>query len=796
MAVYSLLIAVATVLETQHGTAFVKVMIYYSPLFIFLQILMILNFIFVTLRYKLISNKKWSYMIVHLAYIVILIGAFVTHVTSHEGLMHIREGQKTNLVAYEDQDGSYHEFRVPFEIELIDFKIDRYPGSNSPSSYESMLRVYDGDNQFEQKVYMNNVLDLKGYRFYQASYDQDELGTILSVNYDVIGRIITYIGYFLLILSFLVMLFDKNSRFRLLWNKLENKTEDNFVPKKIRTHTTKSILALVFCSFLSIGLYQETVEASPFDISREHAELFGTLPIQSASGRIIPINTLASEFVRKFGASSKLHGMTDEQALLSFMVYPGTWSKTPFIEVKNKELLEKYGWKDKVISYRDAFDKNGRYRLAKDVELIYIKNPSRRNHLEREILKLDDKLNILHELISNRMLRMFPNSLDTVNYRWYAAGESEFLPKSDFSNDIRSLSNKYYESVANAVNTKDWTYANSMLNEIKEYQIKHDISHMIDEQKLKIERLYNLYNLPIKCLLAYLVLGILMLIAFFFEGGEKKNKLTPVKKGLIFLTILALIVHTISLGMRWYISGYAPWSNSYETMVFLSWAGVLGGFVFIHRNFLVLTLATLFGALVLLFSNMSWMDPQITPLVPVLKSPWLLAHVAILIVSYGFLGICCMIGTAYLCMSCFKKYQDSFLLKQMSIINELSMILAVALLAIGIFLGAIWANESWGRYWSWDPKESWSLISLIIYAIVMHLKIIRKDDDYLFNLLSQISFLSILMTFLGVNYFLTGMHSYGNNDALSSIPIVAYIAFVLFFTAPGILSYVKLKKKN
>lgn len=808
MAIYSLLIASATIIEKVQSTEVAKALIYYSPLFIFLQLFMVINFIFVTIRYKLIAKNKISYLLVHAAFIVILIGATITHLTSQEGLMHIREGNGSNQFVYKTQ-GTYKTINLPFYIELIDFKIERYPGSQSPSSYESNLRIHENDRVFEKRVFMNNVLDLNGYRFYQASYDQDEMGTILSVNYDVPGRIVTYIGYMLLIISSSVFLFDKHSRFRKLWYKLEHKVDfddDNInknKDKKFSKALNKTQKALSLCALaLVLGATTISPKVMAFDkvatISKDHASLFGTLALQSTNGRIEPINTFGNEFIRKFKATSLLNGNTHEQILLSIMIYPKDWAVTELIEIKDPNIIKRYGFTNKKrISYKDAFDENGRYRLAKDVEAIYLKNPAQRNHTDREILKLDDKINILNELLQHRLLRIFPKKGD-VNNRWLSLGERELFASNVDFDEAYLLLSSYLIAIKDAQISNNWTDANKKLQDLKDYQIKNSPTNLISKDKLLIERLYNILDLNLYIKFLYLALGLLMSIAFFKDKKSKTNKkkCLSFKNILTFLSLLLFFAHSVSLVMRWYISGYAPWSNSYETMVFLSWAGVFCGFIFVKRNYLVAALAILFGGIVLLISTMSWMDPQITPLVPVLKSPWLLAHVAILIISYGFLGLCCMIGTAQLCLSCIHNKKYTFILSQMTIINELSMILGTALLAIGIFLGAVWANESWGRYWSWDPKESWALISLIVYAIVLHIRWVASKSDYIFNTLSVHAFLSILMTFLGVNYFLNGMHSYGSNDALSSIPFYIYIAFIVFFILPCSLAYIRQKHKN
>ena len=781
LVMYAVLMAIATIIEKFHGTPVAKGLIYYSPLFLLLQLLMILNFIGVTVRNNLTHWKKGSYLIIHLSFATILSGAFLTHLMGKEGILHLREGEKSHLLIVQ-KDGTQVTEELPFEVELTDFKLVRYPGSQSPSSYESYLKIYIDKEVREEKIYMNNVLDLKGYRLFQASYDPDEKGSILSVNHDAIGRNITYTGYTLLFIGLLGMLFDKHSRFRRLWKQLK--------------YGSFAILCLCLQ-----GMGTE-VNAQEIVISRSHAKAFGTLPMQSANGRIIPINTFASEIVRKFKAKEVIGGLTPDQFLLSVLTYSADWALIPLFEVKEEELSHRYGWKEGRIAYRDAFDERGDYMLSAVIEKIYRKNPSERTRTDKELLKIDDRINIFHELLSNRMLRIFPSKQDTIHYRWAASGEVMTVDSARLSKEaiqILALSNQYLLKVKEASQTHQWTKADSLLNEIKEYQLQNCQGSLIKTQKLEAEVFYNDMNLHRICRMGYLILGGFLILLTLRTGGilhamPKWEK--TLQKTLLCGTFFFFLLHTLNLGLRWYISGYAPWSNSYETMVALSWAGVLCGFVFVNRNRLVTSLATLFGGIILFVSGLNWMDPQITPLVPVLKSPWLMAHVASLVMAYGFLGISCMIGTAYLLLCRTQKETTHKMLSQLTIINELSMTLGLSLLAVGIFLGAIWANESWGRYWSWDPKETWALITMVIYTGVLHYQWFKKgNDNKLFNLLSQWSVLSILMTFLGVNYFLSGMHSYGSHDALSAIPVWAYLIFGLFFIVPAVWAYGHAKKR-
>lgn len=779
MILYALFMALATVIEKYEGTPVAKALIYYSPLFLLLQLLMIVNLAGITFRRRLYSPGKWVYLLLHGAFVVILTGALITHLFGQEGMMHLREGEKSNRILIKSGSGQI-ESTVPFEVELIDFELIRYPGSQSPSSYESKLRLHVDGKTTEEKVYMNNVLDLKGYRFFQASYDADEQGTILSVSYDVAGRTVTYCGYTLLFFGLLCCFIHRNSRFRRL----------------VRQLNSLQFFFLLACLGFSIP-----TDAQSLSIPVSHAERFGALPMQSIHGRIIPVNTFASEVVRKLQSENAIQGQTPEQFLLSLFTTPAEWANRPLIRIEEPDICQYYHFTGNRISYRDAFDTDGYYRFGEKVEEAYVKSPAMRTRFDKELMKVDEKINTLHQLFNFQLIRLFPVATDTIYHRWHAPGDDLADLMAEDSLTVVNLFRRYRTAVQRAVATGEWNEAGSALEAIARYQQKNNTGLDISAEKIQAEIKYNKLNLLRHCKKGYLIIGGLLLV-FSFSAWIRKKPNAGEKSIRMILSagvLLCFLLHTYSLGIRWYISGYAPWSNSYETMVCLAWASVLGGFLFAKRSFMAFALATLFGGVVLFVSSLNWMDPQITPLVPVLKSPWLMFHVAALIAAYGFWGISCMIGTTNLIASAFVTKQNRNVLfpriTQLSIINEMSLLIGLALMTIGIFLGAIWANESWGRYWSWDPKETWALITTIVYAAVLHLRWFwKKTDDRLFNLLSQLAFLAVLMTYFGVNYLLSGMHSYGSNAGLSALPFWVYLLMLLFFIFPGMVSFSKKSK--
>ena len=765
MLIYAIGLASATFIESKIGTEAAKMLVYYSPIFIFLQLLLVVNFLLILINGKYFTNRKWSLIVIHISLIIILGGALTTFLFGKEGQVHIREGEKSNKMVMHTSKGMKTEV-LPFELELVDFRLNRYPGSHSPSSYESDLLVYFEDNVIEVSIFMNNVFDMKGYRFFQASYDQDELGTILSVNRDTAGRSVTYLGYTLLLIGFLFMFFMPNSRFRKLGKDLKEIREAS----KIIT----IVFIFILMPFKGIGQNSSTIQSVDLNkISQSHAKQFGTLPVQFR-GRVMPVNTFSSEILRKLHKETTIYNLNSDQFLLSLLVTPQMWMQIPFIAVN-----------DDFVSYHSYFDNQGNYRLLSQLQEIYHKSNSERTAADKDLIKLDEQINIFYMLISHSMPGVFPNPNDNT-HSWQAPSEVNL-----------QLFNNYLTEVNYALKSDEWEKAEEFLKIIARNQIENDSANLINTNKLKAELMYNQLNFFNSNKLGYFIFGGLLLMFSFIQLFRKQQWITYISILLIIGIILSFIYHMTGMGLRWYISGYAPWSNSYETMVYVAWATVLAGFVFGRKSTITLALATLFGGVILFVSSLNWMDPQINTLVPVLKSPWLMFHVAVIVAAYGFFGISFLIGLTNLSIITFAKKSTliPYRIKELTIVNNMSMLIGLALMTIGTFLGAVWANESWGRYWGWDPKESWALITVVVYSIVTHIHLVKNwNSSWLFNLLSVFAFSTVLMTYIGVNYFFSGMHSYGQMDSASSVLIYILIAFIVF-SLLGYTSYTRIKKK-
>lgn len=768
LVIYAILMGVATVMEKFYGTPVAKGLVYYSPLFFIIQLLLCAAFVCTSIRKRLFTMKKWYYSLLHGAFIIILAGAGVTHFWGKEGIIHLREGERIHSFRLKD---SNMQAELPFELELQDFELVRYPGSLSPSSYESFLKIYTAEGIHEVKVYMNNVLDIEGYRFFQASYDEDEHGSILSVSYDSMGRSITYFGYFCLFVGLAGSIFSSNSR---------------FMNARRRLAGLKASVMLVVMMSLGSGM-----NCNAGNIPQHHLDTFGRLSMQSAAGRMIPVNTFAEELLKKFEMQDLL-SISSEQWLIEVIADAPEWANAPIIPVDNKSIKKKYGWVEDRISYRDAFSEDGKYILADEIFYIYHKSPEQRNNYDKDLIKLDERINIMHQLFNFQLLRIFPSPGGEANNLWLAAGDNLGIVDRMTSDSIRTMFDTYRKGVQKGLEKGIWADADKALETIGQYQTRHG-AHLIDGNKIRAEIIFNKYDFLGICKKIYLIAGaLLLLLTFYFWFHSNSVTLEKVRKIPVFCLGAGLLIHSCTLALRCYISGYAPWSNSYETMVSIAWVAVMGGLLFVKRDSMTCALAALLGGIALFVSELNWMDPQITPLVPVLKSPWLMFHVAALMASYGLLGISCLIGALNLILSgfCLRCKIVSTQIKRLTLINEMLLIIGLVFMVIGIFLGAIWANESWGRYWGWDPKETWALISMVVYTFILHIHwFYPKDDGKLFNLLSQWGFLSILMTYFGVNYFLSGMHSYGNASGLSDVSLAFLIPFILFFILPPVWAY-------
>ncbi len=693
-----------------------------------------------------------------------------------------------NGVVYQLEYGSIQK-NIPFTVQCRDFRLDRYPGSNSPSSFESELTIDDQRNnvKLNRRVFMNNVIDYDGYRFFQSSYELDnpstpenEEGTVLSVNHDALGTNITYFGYLLMALAMILSLFAPVGRFAFLSEQLQ----------KIKAKKASlGIIALLLSSNL-FAQHQHQHKAKPVhhEITTEHADELASLLVQDYEGRIVPFHTLADQLTRKLTHSNKYKDLNAVQFVLSLHMYPSYWVSQPFIQVP-RNLREPLKLKE-FESIMSLSSKDSEFKWMAQYQAAHQKLESKRNEFDKKLIKLNEKYEVANNIFMWQFMRVIPGKNDA-NNTWFVPLSMELGKKDTLSSKMFV---NYLAAVHDGGQRHTFGEATDVLKAFKKFQRNAGKAVAPSESLVKLEISYNKMEIFKHSYQLYLLSGMLLLIVFFigifFRSEQAIGRLKWPKRIFIAITIITFVYHGVGLGLRWAISGHAPWSNGYEAIVFIGWVTMIAGFAFAKKNQVVLAGAAVLAALMLWVTEMNLMDPEITPLVPVLKSYWLMIHVAIITGSYGFLGLACILGLINLKLYLLQSEKSAALVKlniqEITYIAEMTMTVGLYMLTIGTFLGGVWANESWGRYWGWDPKETWALVSVLVYAVILHFRMIPGlQGRFLFNALAFWGYSAILFTFFGVNFMLVGLHSYAQGEGLGQFPtwlIYLIIAFALLTT--------------
>ena len=699
---------------------------------------------------------------------------------------------------------------LPFALQLNKFELERYAGSMSPSSYASEVTLIDpnkGINK-DHRIFMNNVLDYGGYRFFQSSYDQDEKGTVLSVNHDFWGTWITYLGYALMILGFIWTLFNRNSRYWSLMHMIR------------QTRERRKALSLIV-AFMMVPTYllaqqaheEHQHEASQYSVSEAHADQFGELIVQNYEGRFEPIHTLAVDVMHKISRKDKFDipergKLSLIQVFLDIPLNAEFWKIQDIIYIREQSVSDLIGVSGKYASFADFFDEKGQYKLVTFAETAFRKAEAERNTFDKELIKLNERLEIFMMTYQGKMLDIFPVQ-NSENNKWVSWDDP--MAQQPLTGSIRiinddlqlpelnyaSLMRAYFIELIQATKTVDYTKADKILGYIKSIQRQTTSDVAIPSvSKIKQEISYNKSNIFKNLKNVYGLLSVVLLLLTFIDNlRSKSNKLLNI---MLYTSIgvlaLAFLYHTYGMGMRWYLSGHAPWSNGYEALILVSWSSVLAGFSFMRYSKITLAATALLAFFTLMTAGHSSYDPQLTNLVPVLKSYWLIIHVATLTISYGFLGLGFILGLFNMGLYLFKTRNNynrlTLIIKELTYINEMNLTIGLLLATVGTFLGGVWANESWGRYWGWDAKETWALIITIVYTIILHLRLAPKiKGEFIFNVAAIFGFASVIMTFLGVNYYFTkGMHSYASGET-PIFPLWAWftiLAVVVFIVVAGL----------
>ncbi len=685
-------------------------------------------------------------------------------------------------------------YELPFSIELNDFIAEKYPGTEAGyASYMSKVTVHD-ERPFDYDIYMNHVLDHKGYRFFQANFDPDEKGTGLSVSHDFWGTWITYIGYFLLYIGLMGIMFFGKTRFRDLQTMLQKIKE-----KKAAMTTIALFFALVSANAQedahghSVVPTQAQIDSviQATTVAKEHAEKFGALVIQDENGRMKPINTFASELLRKLSGDNKYKDLSANQVFLSMMLNPGVWYTTDIVALGDKgndSIRKVIGVPEgtKFVKATDFFDAKGEYKLRPFLELATSKaNP---NKFEKDFKKVGERLSLLNMALSGSIVKIFP-LLDDENNKWISAVEyrgGQFqVQDSLYANFIRNAMPFYLSSLQQSIASGDYSQPDRLLEAFKQNQHNHGAEVLPSDQKVKIEIIYNKLDLFNRLYKYYAMVGLLLFFVLIAKIFKERKILDAIAYGLKGTIILFFIWHTIGLVLRWYISGHAPWSDAYESILYVAWATMGIGLALGRKSELTIASSAFVTCMLLWVAHQSWVDPAIANLQPVLDSYWLMIHVAVIVGSYGPLTVGMILGVVSLLLMVLttkknKKRMD-INIKELTVINELALTAGLVMLTIGNFLGGQWANESWGRYWGWDPKETWALVSIMIYAFVLHMRLVPGlRGKWIYNFASIVAYASIMMTYFGVNFYLVGLHSYASGDQVITPTFVWYTVLGVF----------------
>jgi cytochrome c-type biogenesis protein CcsB len=684
--------------------------------------------------------------------------------------------------------GAKH-INLPFSIKLYDFIMERYPGTNSAMSYASEVQLIDGRENLKEdyRIYMNHILTHDGYRFFQSSYDNDEQGTYLSVNHDFWGSWISYFGYALLTVGFILTLLSKNTRFYQISQHI----------KKLREEGTKTLMAVLFLLMaLPLSMFaQKVIDTGTPEhiIDADHAKVFSRLIVQDQNGRMKPAHTLTREVMRKLSRKESLNGLNADQILLGMFANAEDWIAVDMIHVgKHEKILQLLNTTKSTVSYNDFFAESGEYLLRDEVRSAYSLQPIDRGVFEKELMKIDERVNIANMIFSGSIFRMVPiagdpNNTWEANHPAHEGHDQEAEP-------TMSLATKFFHSYKSALQeamvNHDYQLTNKMLAELSAYQLAKGEMVIPSQPRISAEIFLNKLSVFNRLAVVYTLLGIVLLFFLFYSVFKPQAKLAKAYKILFGIVLTAFALHTLGLGLRWYVAERAPWSNGYESMIYIAWTTNLAGIIFTRKSFGGLAATMILSATVLLVALLSYMDPEITPLVPVLRSYWLTIHVSLEAGSYGFLMLGAIIGLINLILMIFLKNENKEKIhrqiKEMSYLSEMTLIGGLFMISIGTYLGGVWANESWGRYWGWDAKETWALVTILVYAFILHMRIIPKMQGlFAYNFATIFGLASVIMTYYGVNYYLSGLHSYAAGDPVP-IPQWVYIVVASILIISGL----------
>lgn len=736
--------AAATIVEKSQGTDYAHAHYYGAWWFILIWAVLAALGAFYIIKRKV---KCASTLALHLSFIIILAGALLTHISAKRGMIHLRIGQPTDTYMAQDEEQGMKEEKLPFSLCLKKFEAKMHDGTNAVADYSSKFTVIDGDDKSEGEVSMNNIYSHRSYRLYQSSYDEDGKGSVLAINADPYGIPVTYTGYALLFISLVWMLFDPKGGYRKLLKS-----------PLLKKGALITALILSMSNIQTLHAESATGNLQNAVLPKETAEKFGELHILY-NDRICPVQTFALDFCKKIYGARSYQGLTAEQVLSGWVFYGNTWANEPFIKIKSGEMKTAMNLPD-YASLNTFFNREmGGYTIGQYVQEYY---NGQQDKFHQQAADIDGKIQIIMELREGISLKVLPytftkNVKATKDHPFIKAGTTTwFSPVDKLPKAVEQQHALYIRNVFSLLNGDVKAGNTSRVNEffvkMKKYQEVSSGNSLPTATQYKAERINNAFPFATILFMANLTLGFIALFYTIYRMTKKKeikvlNIALPILLGVSFLAL------TFGLALRWIISGNIPMSNGYESMLTVAWFVMLISILMQLRIRIVMVFGFLISGFFLLVSHINQMDPAIGQMMPVLNSPLLSIHVSIIMMSYALLSLTFICGIMGICM---RSHGE-----ELQALSRIFLYPALTTMGFGIFIGAIWANVSWGNYWSWDSKETWALITFMIYAVVVHtqsLSVFRKPLVY--HIYITLAFLSIAMTYFGVNYFLTGMHSY------------------------------------
>ena len=736
--------AAATIVEKSQGTDYAHAHYYGAWWFILIWAVLATLGAFYIIKRKV---KCASTLALHLSFIIILAGALLTHISAKRGMIHLRIGQPTDTYMAQDEEQGMKEEKLPFSLCLQKFEAKMHDGTNAVADYSSKFTVIDGDDKSEGEVSMNNIYSHRSYRLYQSSYDEDGKGSVLAINADPYGIPVTYTGYALLFISLVWMLFDPKGGYRKLLKS-----------PLLKKGALITALILSMSNIQTLHAESATGNLQNAVLPKETAEKFGELHILY-NDRICPVQTFALDFCKKIYGARSYQGLTAEQVLSGWVFYGNTWANEPFIKIKSGEMKTAMNLPD-YASLNTFFNREmGGYTIGQYVQEYY---NGQQDKFHQQAADIDGKIQIIMELREGISLKVLPytftkNVKATKDHSFIKAGTTTwFSPVDKLPQAVEHQHALYIRNVFSLLNGDVKAGNTSRVNEffvkMKKYQEVSSGNSLPTATQYKAERINNAFPFATILFMANLTLGFIALFYTIYRMTKKKeikalNIALPILLGVSFLAL------TFGLALRWIISGNIPMSNGYESMLTVAWFVMLISILMQLRIRIVMVFGFLISGFFLLVSHINQMDPAIGQMMPVLNSPLLSIHVSIIMMSYALLSLTFICGIMGICL---RSHGE-----ELQALSRIFLYPALTTMGFGIFIGAIWANVSWGNYWSWDSKETWALITFMIYAVVVHtqsLPVFRKPLVY--HIYITLAFLSIAMTYFGVNYFLTGMHSY------------------------------------